>query len=92
MDGSSSTQRKDTTPTRGCPYCGRQSVGENCPWCGEQSVCDLCRTCWTDGCDYEQPSPAPEVEALLSERGAVVRELGRRIFLPLPDALRERGV
>lgn len=77
----------DTTPSRGCPYCGRQTVGEDCPWCGEQSVCDLCGTCWTDGCDYERPSPAPEVEALLSERGAMVRELGKRLF----GVLREGG-
>ena len=42
----------------------------------------------------EELMAAPTVDTpdtLLSERGEMVRELGRRVMMPLPDLLRERG-
>ena len=92
---SSSTQSNDTTPTKGCPYCARCTVGEDCPWCGKQSLCDLCGVCFTEGCGYTRPEEEPEdvgeVADLLSERGETVREFGRRAMTPLRDPLREGG-
>ena len=34
---------------------------------------------------------APDPAALLAERGAMVRQLGRRLSMPLADLLREGG-
>ena len=84
----------DTTPTEGCPYCARCTVGEDCPWCGKQSLCDLCGVCFTEDCGYTRPEEVVEVADLLKEAGQERRDYGRELFrrvtVPL-DELREGG-